>query len=152
MTTARARLLRAKSTPSERALWEALRRRQQWGLRFRRQHPIGPFVVDFVCLERRLIVEVDGEAHDHAGRIQADIERDRWLESQRFRIVRIPGGIVTDDPGRACAMIAKALGPQTVAEAISPHPRPFPRKGGREESRIEASSRLAIRTPKESAP
>lgn len=131
MSIARARSLRAKATASERALWDILRRRQQWGLRFRRQHPIGPFVLDFVCLERRLIVEVDGAAHEHAQRIESDLKRDAWLESQRFTIVRIPSGIASEDPERACAIIAEALGPETIAGVSSPHPRPFPRKGGR---------------------
>jgi 5-methyltetrahydrofolate--homocysteine methyltransferase len=140
VTTARARSLRSRTTASEQALWDILRRRQQWGLRFRRQHPIGPFVVDFVCLERRLIVEVDGDVHEHASRIEADMERDRWLESQRFRIVRIPSGIAAEDPDRACAMIAEQLGTETIEGVITPHPRPFPRKGGREQHVIRASS------------
>ena len=128
MTIARASSLRSRATESERALWAILRRRQQWALRFRRQHPIGPFVVDFVCLERRLIVEVDGEVHEYARRIATDIERDEWLAEQRFKIVRIPSGIATEDPDRACTMITEALGPATIADAITPHPRPFPRK------------------------
>lgn len=131
MTTARARSLRSRSTQSEKTLWQILRRRQQWGLRFRRQHPIGPFVVDFVCLERRLVVEVDGEVHAHPSRIASDIERDHWLESQGFKIVRMSDGIVTGDPDQAIAMISAALGSETVEGANTPHPRPFPRKGGR---------------------
>ncbi len=145
MTIARARSLRSRSTVSEKALWDILRRRQQWGLRFRRQHLIGPFVVDFVCLERRLIVEVDGVVHEHGGLIASDIERDQWLESQRFKIVRISDGIVTGDPEQACAMIAVALGPKTVAGANTPHPRPFPCKGGR-----EACPTLSSQNPKAS--
>ena len=132
MSIARARSLRSKATASERALWDMLRRRQLWGLRFRRQHPIGPFVVDFVCLERRLIVEIDGEVHELASRIEHDVGRDRWLARQRFKVVRISSGVASEDPEQACAMIAAALGPETIAGVLSPHPRPFPRKGGRE--------------------
>ena len=140
MTVARARSLRSRATESERALWDILRRRQQWGLRFRRQHPIGPFVVDFVCLERRLIVEVDGDVHEHASRIESDLKRDAWLESQRFKIVRIPSGIATEDSERTCAIIAEALGPETIDGVRSPHPRPFPREGGRGKIEIDAAS------------
>jgi very-short-patch-repair endonuclease len=140
MTIARARSLRAQSPDSERALWNILRRRQQWGLRFRRQHMIGPFVADFVCLERRLIVEVDGEVHNHISRIEADMERDRWLESQRFKIVRIPAEIAFNDPERACVMIAAALGTETISGVDTPHPRPFPRKGGREQYLVRTRS------------
>jgi very-short-patch-repair endonuclease len=126
-----------------------LRRRQQWGLRFRRQHPIGPFIVDFVCLERRLIVEVDGDVHGHVDRIEADMERDRWLESQRFRIVRIPSGIAAEDPDGACKMIAEKLGAETIEGVLTPDPRPFPRKGGREQYIIGASSNTYQSKPKE---
>jgi adenine-specific DNA-methyltransferase len=131
MTIARARSLRTRATASEKALWELLRRRQQWGLRFRRQHPIGPFIVDFVCLERRLIVEVDGAVHSNVRRIAEDIERDAWLSEQRFKVMRIPSGIAAEDPRQVSAMIAAALGPETVAGVTTPHPRPFARKGGR---------------------
>jgi very-short-patch-repair endonuclease len=132
MTIGRARSLRSKATASEQALWEVLRRRQQWGLRFRRQQPIGPFVVDFICLERRLIVEVDGDVHDHVNRITQDIARDAWLSDQLFKIVRIPAHIAENDPERALTMICATLGAETVADVNTPHPRPFPRKGGRE--------------------
>ena len=148
MTIARARSLRSRATASERALWAILRRRQQWGLRFRRQHPIGPFVVDFVCLERRLIVEVDGCVHEHARRIEADLMRDAWLANQRFKIVRIPSGIAAEDPDRACAMIAEALGPETIAGVLTPHPRPFPRKGGKEKLTVGTAPNRGPSLPK----
>ena len=131
MTVARARSLRSRTTSSEQALWSMLRRRQLFGLRFRRQFPIGPFIVDFICLERRLIVEVDGGVHETVRRQHADIERDRWLVGQRFKVLRIPGGIASEDPDRVRDLIAQALGTETVDGAVTPHPRPFPRKGGR---------------------
>ena len=63
MPNERARNLRKSMSDGERKLWQALRARQVDGVRFRRQHPIGPYIVDFVCLERRLVVEVDGGHH-----------------------------------------------------------------------------------------
>jgi len=72
-------------TPAERRLWQHLRRKQLGGLRFRRQHPIGRFIVDFYCAEHRLIVEIDGDVH--AGQVGYDRARDEWLEERGYRIV-----------------------------------------------------------------
>jgi len=69
---------------TERLLWKLLRDRRLAGLKFRRQVPIGTYVVDFVCLGRRLVVEADGPFHDSA----ADTIRDAWLASQGFRVLR----------------------------------------------------------------
>ena len=63
MSTAKARELRTHPTDAERRLWHKLKRRQIAGVKFRRQQPIGPYIVDFACLERRLAVEVDGGQH-----------------------------------------------------------------------------------------
>lgn len=130
-TTTLARSLRQRATVAERELWSRLRRRQVAGLRFRRQVPIGPFVVDFLCLERRLIIEVDGDVHSHPSRIQSDILRERWLAGQGFKVLRLANSTVIDEPDAVLEAIAAALGPLTVAGVDTPHPRPFPRKGGR---------------------
>ncbi len=84
--TTRARQLRRHSTEAESALWKHLRARQLDGYKFRRQVPLGQYVVDFVCFERRLIVEVDGGHHQ--GQAVYDDERTKWLESQGFRVLR----------------------------------------------------------------
>ncbi len=85
ITRQRARDLRQAMTDAERRLWQALRRRQLDGARFRRQYPIGNYIVDFVCLERKLIIEVDGGQHlDN----DYDQQRDRWLNHQAFRVLR----------------------------------------------------------------
>jgi adenine-specific DNA-methyltransferase len=81
-----ARTLRKRPTDAERALWRQVRWRQIDGYKFRRQHPIGPYIVDFVCLERNVIVEVDGG--QHAVRVQQDAERTAWLERVGYRVVR----------------------------------------------------------------
>ncbi len=80
-----ARHLRHEMTEAEQLLWFHLRRKQLGDLRFRRQHPIGPYIADFVCIEQRLIVEVDGSQHGG----EKDARRDEWLESAGFRIVRV---------------------------------------------------------------
>lgn len=80
-----ARTLRTHSTDAERKLWRHLRLRQLDGWRFRRQHPLGNYVVDFVCLDRRLVVEVDGGQHVNSN---ADRRRDENLQRQGFRVLR----------------------------------------------------------------
>ncbi|MGJ3265563.1 MAG: endonuclease domain-containing protein [Salinarimonas sp.] len=84
----RVRALRAFTTPMERRLWGALRKLRPAGFHFRRQVPIGPFVVDFACLRAHLVVEVDGAHHgepEHEGR---DRRRDGFLRKEGFRVAR----------------------------------------------------------------
>jgi len=81
-----ARSLRSDMTDAERLLWRHLRQRQIERCKFRRQHPIGHYIVDFACLEACLIVEVDGG--QHAERKEYDTERTTWLEGQGFRVLR----------------------------------------------------------------
>ena len=85
-----ARQLRREPTPTEAVLWEKLRRKQL-GYKFRRQVPIGPFVVDFLCAEAHLVVEVDGSIHETQQ--QADQDRQALLETLGLRFVRVS----TDD-------------------------------------------------------
>ncbi|MFN3684432.1 MAG: endonuclease domain-containing protein [Fimbriimonadaceae bacterium] len=82
----RARELRRTMSATERRLWSVLRR-DQLGCRFRRQFPVGPYVLDFFCPERRLCVEVDGPDHDH--RACRDEDRDRFLRELGIRTLRI---------------------------------------------------------------
>lgn len=85
--TARARNLRSNMTDAEARLWRALRRDQLNGLHFRRQHPIGPFTVDFYCPSLRLAVEVDGGQHAEQVK-QADDRRTAWLAEKGIVVVR----------------------------------------------------------------
>jgi very-short-patch-repair endonuclease len=82
----RARELRKNPTDAERKLWAHLRLRQIGGYKFRRQHPLGPYIVDFVCIEKKLIVEVDGGQHDE--KRFYDAKRDKWLEEKGFKVIR----------------------------------------------------------------
>jgi len=79
-----AKKLRKSSTDAERLLWSRLRSKQIEGLKFRRQQPIGNHIVDFVCFEKKVIIEADGGQHS----TEVDAERDRWLEEQGFKILR----------------------------------------------------------------
>ena len=76
-------------TLPERRLWRALRGRQLDGSKFRSQHPLGPSIVDFICLDRCLVVEVDGGQHGQAAQIEHDAQRTQWLEREGYRVCRI---------------------------------------------------------------
>ena len=80
--------MRSEMTDAELRLWQALRKSGIEGLGFRRQAPIGPYIVDFFCPARRLIVEVDGGQHAFDGDRARDTERDAWLASQGYRVLR----------------------------------------------------------------
>jgi very-short-patch-repair endonuclease len=88
MANERARALRMDMSDAEWKLWQQLRRGQIEGYRFRRQHPIGPYVADFACLEKRLIIEVDGGQHAEPEQIAHDARRTAWLESRGYRVIR----------------------------------------------------------------
>ena len=77
-------------------LWQAVRR-NRLGVRFRRQHPIGPYILDFYCDPARLAVEVDGQVHDYPDRIAHDRRRTVWLEARGITVLRIPARTVFDN-------------------------------------------------------
>jgi very-short-patch-repair endonuclease len=85
MANSKARQLRGAMTDAERRLWSALRDRRLEGYKFRRQYPLGPFVLDFACIEHHLIVEADGGQHADNS---SDQRRTAWLESQGWRVLR----------------------------------------------------------------
>ncbi|MCI4589984.1 DUF559 domain-containing protein [Sphingobium sp. BYY-5] len=82
--TAKARGLRNNATEAERILWRAISARKVSGIRFNRQVPIGPFICDFVARSIGLVIEVDGGQHNE----EADAERTRYIEAQKFRVIR----------------------------------------------------------------
>ena len=89
--------LRNHLPPAEAILWTYLQGRKFRGLKFRRQHGIGPYVVDFYCPEIMLAVEVDGGSHSTPEQIQKDEDRTRFIESQDVRVVRVVNGDVYSD-------------------------------------------------------
>ena len=112
-----ARGLRSNPTDAERSLWSRLRA-EQLGHRFRRQVPLGHFVADFVCMERRLIVEIDGGQHVESSH---DAVRDEWLMGRGFRVIRFWNNDVLNQ-GNAVV--------QAILDALSaPPPQPSPVKG-----------------------
>lgn len=114
-----ARRFRKEPTKSEAILWEALRNKQFEDRKFRRQEPIGPFVVDFYCSSERLIVEVDGGVHETQK--EADAERQQLLEASGLRFVRLSADLVEKNLEKALEEVKKAF--------CSPIPNPSPIKG-----------------------
>jgi very-short-patch-repair endonuclease len=103
-TVERARALRREMTRPELRLWQFLRTRPE-GFKFRRQHPVGPYVLDFYCAHAMLAVEVDGAAHDMGENPQRDERRDAWLAEQGVRTLRIPAVEIFDDLEAAATAI-----------------------------------------------
>ena len=103
----RARELRHNLTNVERLLWKQLRLRNVDGHKFRRQHPIGPFIGDFACIERRLVIELDGG--QHAENAVYDQERDAWLRSHGWRVLRFWNNDVLEQSDAVLDAIFEAL-------------------------------------------
>ena len=105
--TSNARRLHQNRTDAERALWARLRRKQLGGVRFRQQVPLEPYVVDFLCPEQRLIIEIDGGQHALA--TNADDARTAWLEARGFCVVRFWNNEVLKNPDGVIELILAAL-------------------------------------------
>jgi very-short-patch-repair endonuclease len=97
LTFERARRLRRELTLPEIILWDCLRKGRLEALRFRRQHPVGPYIVDFYCAGARLAVEIDGAGHGHPDQARHDGLRDQWLADRRIRVLRLAASEVLDD-------------------------------------------------------
>jgi 16S rRNA processing protein RimM len=157
-----ARRLRKEATPAERALWRWLRESE---VKFRRQAPIGPYIADFACLKAKLIVELDGGAHNAADVQRRDAKREAWLREQGYRVHRLMNEAVMSDPKAAAAEILALISPPLVGEGQgggepridrtrldssdatqsigrSPHPYPSPRGGGVRTSPAAAQENL----------
>ena len=115
-----AKILRRRPTEAEKFMWRYLRSKQLEGLKFRRQEPIGNYVVDFVCYEKKIIVEIDGGQHC----AERDGNRNRWLESQDFKILRFWNTEVLKNAQGVWEVIRK-----NCLSCDSPSPAP-PVKGG----------------------
>ncbi|MDE2267794.1 MAG: DUF559 domain-containing protein [Betaproteobacteria bacterium] len=117
-----ARTLRREQTPQEQALWQQLRGKRFGGFKFRRQQPLGRYIADFVCFEKRLIVELDGG--QHAQQQEYDAARDAWLREQGFRVLRFWNSQWQAEQGAVLDAIWRALN-----EEAPPLPNPSPARG-----------------------
>ena len=126
MNNNKARELRKNPTESEQALWKHLRMRQLGGYKFRRQQPIGPYIVDFVSFEKRVIIEVDGGQHSQ--QVEYDSKKTVWLEDQGYRVLRFWNNQVLKEIEAVKAIISKVL----EDDVNTPHPNPPPQGGRRD--------------------
>lgn len=118
----KARRLRREMSPPEVQLWQHLRGSPN-GIRFRRQHPIGDYVVDFYCSKARLVIEIDGRVHDGAARAEHDERRDRYLKDRGLQVYRVAAAEVLKDSQKvADAVVALAARPLHRACGTVPLP------------------------------
>jgi very-short-patch-repair endonuclease len=107
--TGRARELRKRSTPDERRLWQWLRHRYLGGYKFRRQHLLEPYVLDFYCPELKLCAEVDGTSHDTDERVRYDAARNGALERRGISVLRLRNEHIREHPDGAWRLIVDAV-------------------------------------------
>jgi very-short-patch-repair endonuclease len=125
LETDRARYLRKNMTQTEWRLWQRLSGRQLGGWKFRRQHPVGKYIVDFYCPAARLVIELDGSSHDDGTAFDYGQGRQAWLESQGYRVLRFRANYLEG--------VCDAIEVELVRIAASPSgaPRHLPRTAGR---------------------
>jgi len=105
----RARELRKSQTPAEQILWEMIRDRRFLNLKFRRQHQIGDYIADFYCHEKQLVIELDGSIHRISDVLKKDQQRDAYLKSLGFKILRVPNALVINQPEQVLNQLAEIL-------------------------------------------
>jgi adenine-specific DNA-methyltransferase len=121
-----ARALRRQMTDAERLLWRHLRNRELGGWKFRRQYPVGPFIVDFICVEKNVVIEVDGG--QHAENEALDLQRSAYLNRMGYRVLRFWNNEVLQETEAVLTAIFAIL---ADAPKNSPSPRPSPPSGER---------------------
>lgn len=121
-----AKSMRSTQTPAEERLWYFLRAHRFLGLEFKRQKPLGPYIVDFVCMERGLVIELDGG--QHGDQVAYDRERDAWLAGQGFTVLRSWNHDVMNQIGSVLERIRQA-----VEAPSSPTPLPQAGEGSQEQ-------------------
>ena len=120
------RRLRSNMTGPETRLWSRLRARRLQGLKFRRQHGIGPYIVDFYCPEQSLVIEVDGNSHADADHIVRDQLRDKYFQSLGLRVIRYFNDEIVKNLAGVLEDLAEKLGSGSTS------PRPSLRRRGKE--------------------
>ena len=134
MASGRARHLRKSMTEAERLFWKKVRNREFGDHKFRRQHPIGKYVVDFVCLEKKVIVELDGSGHLLT--VEEDDVRTRWLNSEGYKVVRFWNNELKNwdeiEDAVWTALHPEEVGPRRLKHAADSKPSPLGGEGGRE--------------------
>ena len=131
--------MRKNPTVAERDFWKRLRKNRLAGLHFRRQHPIGPYIVDFCCVPKRLVVELDGYSHLDPARVERDEARTLWLRAAGYRVLRFRNEEIWRDLEGVLAAIAKAAGADPQLDGRRGPPLPPPPPEGRGEKNGDLS-------------
>jgi adenine-specific DNA-methyltransferase len=126
MTRQFARALRKQMTDAERLLWRHLRNRELGGWKFKRQYPVGPFIVDFICVEKNVVIEVDGG--QHAENEALDTQRSAYLNKMGYRVLRFWNNEVLQETEAVLTAIFAIL---ANGKQNSPSPQPSPPSGER---------------------
>jgi len=122
--------LRVNLTPQERVLWNALRGRKLDGVKFRRQYPIGAFVLDFYASEFRLVIELDGSIHDDPKQRSRDARRDAHFTAHGYHVVRVTNMEVVLDLQAVLGRLSAVISDIRRGVALTPGPSPDPGRGG----------------------
>jgi very-short-patch-repair endonuclease len=121
---ANAKTMRSAQTPAEQCLWYHLRANRFMGLKFKRQKPMGPYIVDFICLECGVIVEVDGG--QHGDQLACDRQRDQWLSLQGFIVLRFWNHDVLNRTEMVLERIRQAVEERAFPARVPSPPAPLP--------------------------
>jgi len=105
-----ARRLRKQQTSGEQKLWRYLRSKRFHHLKFRRQVPVGPYIVDFLCVEKKLVIEIDGDSHFQPDAERKDRKRENFLCAQGLEVLRFRNGSVIEDCDAVLICIAEKMG------------------------------------------
>ena len=124
----KSRELRKNMTPQERKLWSILRNRQFFNYRFRRQFPIGQYIVDFICREKKIIIEIDGGQHNEQQNIEYDNNRTKYLNSEGYKVIRFWNNEIDKNMSGVYNRLKEVFG---VDDIITP-PQPSPSREGEE--------------------
>ncbi|WP_082546001.1 endonuclease domain-containing protein [Rhodanobacter sp. Root627] len=119
-----AKSMRSAQTPAEQHLWYHLRANRFMGLKFKRQKPLGPYIVDFICLERGVVIEVDGG--QHGDDVAYDQRRDRWLASQGFIVLRFWNHDVLNRTESVLERIRQVVEERAFPALVPSPPAPLP--------------------------
>ena len=122
MTSERARALRQRLTDAERLLWRHLRNRELGGWKFRRQYPVGPYIVGFICVEKNLVIEVDGGQHQENEEL--DAQRSAYLNKMGYRVFRFWNNQVLQETEAVLEAIFAILATDNKQNSPSPQPSP----------------------------
>jgi chorismate synthase len=137
-----AKTKRKNLTEAEDKLWRELRNRKLQGVKFRREHPIAGYIPDFVCLEKKLIIEVDGEYHNGERQTEFDILREEWLKEHNYLMLRFKNEEIQNSMSDVIKKLAETLSEISDLDSVNDYPSPLERGQGAEVEVIQVKSTI----------